>query len=592
MCGIVGCLGFKNPREYVLNGLKTLDYRGYDSAGVAYYNDGIHIYKDVGAVEHLMELVPNDIKTDIMIGHTRWATHGVPNVANTHPHISNHKKICLVHNGVIENYEDIKKMLLEKHYEFYGDTDSEIVANLIEYYYLRENDILGSLKECMSILKGSYALAIICSDYTDHMYIMKNGSPLIIGKGEGFNLVASDASPMIKYTENYIELNDQEYGRISKDDVEIFDKYGQKVIKQYIKKDIESISHDLKGYPHYMLKEIEEVPQTVKRILDTYTKDGKYCFDEKLINRLKESDHIMFIACGTSYHSSLVGGRYFEHSNKSTSKYIASEWAFDPVFPGNKPFIILISQSGETADLIHCLKIIKENNLESLILTNTGGSTLDRNCTYSILLNAGIEVSVASTKAYVAQVTVLCLLAAAIVDDYQAIKDLYSVLPLIDEIQNSYKPKIMEIARAIKNKEHLFYLGRSFDYFLSMEASLKLKEVSYIHSEAIPGGELKHGPIALIEQDTPVIVFITDHHTALSMRGNIKEVEARGAKVYVISTERNAKESDNIVVKNYPFYLSSVVVSSIAFYLAYYVTIEKGYNVDKPRNLAKSVTVE
>ena len=238
------------------------------------------------------------------------------------------------------------------------------------------------------------------------------------------------------------------------------------------------------------------------------------------------------------------------------------------------------------------MKIIKENNYESLILTNTGCSTLDRNCTYSLLLHAGIEVSVASTKAYVAQVTLLALLADAVADNPKVIEDLKSVLPLIDEIQTSYKPKIMEIANAIKKKEHLFYLGRSYDYFLSMEASLKLKEVSYIHSEAIPGGELKHGPIALIEQDTPVIVFITDHHTALPMRGNIREVQARGAKVYVIATERVATETDNIVVKNYPYYLSSVVVSSIAFYLAYYVTIEKGYNVDKPRNLAKSVTVE
>ena len=592
MCGIVGCLGFKNPREYVLNGLKTLDYRGYDSAGVAYYNDGIRIYKDVGAVEHLMEIVPQDIKTEIMIGHTRWATHGVPNVANTHPHISKHKKICLVHNGVIENYEDVKKFLISKHYDFYGDTDSEIVANLIEHYYLSENDILDSLKKCMFVLKGSYALAIICSDYPDEMFIMKNGSPLVIGKGDGFNFVASDASPMIKYTDAFIELNDQEYGRITKNSVEVFDANGVKVTKKLIKKDIESISHDLKGYPHYMLKEIEEIPQTIKRLLETYVKDGKYTFDKTLLNKLKESDHIMFIACGTSYHSSLVGGRYFEHYGKSTSKYIASEWAFDPVFPGNKPFIILISQSGETADLIHCLKIIKENNYESLILTNTGGSTLDRNCTYSLLLHAGIEVSVASTKAYVAQVTLLALLADAVADNPKVIEDLNSVLPLIDEIQTSYKPKIMEIANAIKKKEHLFYLGRSYDYFLSMEASLKLKEVSYIHSEAIPGGELKHGPIALIEQDTPVIVLITDHHTALPMRGNIREVQARGAKVYVIATERVATETDNIVVKNYPYYLSSVVVSSIAFYLAYYVTIEKGYNVDKPRNLAKSVTVE
>ncbi len=592
MCGIVGCLGFKNPREYVLNGLKTLDYRGYDSAGVAYYNDGIRIYKDVGAVEHLMELVPQDIKTDIMIGHTRWATHGVPNVANTHPHISKHKKICLVHNGVIENYEDVKKFLIGKHYDFYGDTDSEIVANLIEHYYLSENDILDALKKCMFVLKGSYALAIICNDYPDEMFVMKNGSPLVIGKGDGFNFVASDASPMIKYTDAFIELNDQEYGRITKTNVDIYDANGVKVTKKLIKKDIESISHDLKGYPHYMLKEIEEIPQTIKRLLETYVKDGKYTFDESLLNKLRESDHIMFIACGTSYHSSLVGGRYFEHYGKSTSKYIASEWAFDPVFPGNKPFIILISQSGETADLIHCLKIIKEHNLKNLIITNTGGSTLDRNCMYSLLLHSGVEVSVASTKAYVAQVTLLAMLAASLSKDTKLIDDLTDSLDVIYDIQDHYKPLIMKVADEIKDKKNLFYLGRSFDYFLSLEASLKLKEISYIHSEAIPGGELKHGPIALIEKGIPVIVFITDPETAPSMRGNIEEVKSRGAKVYTIATKSLSRPEDTIMVEDYAYYLSSVAVSSIAFYLAYYVALAKGLNVDKPRNLAKSVTVE
>ena len=592
MCGIVGSIGLKEPREYTLNSLKILDYRGYDSAGVSYFDKGIKIYKDVGSVDHLKEIVPNDIKTNVMIGHTRWATHGVPNKENTHPHISFHGSICLVHNGVIENYVEIKKFLSERGYHFYGDTDSEVVANLIDFYYSSNNDILSSIEEAMHSLKGNYAICLFTSDDPSKLYILKNGSPLVIGKGKDFNLVASDASPMIDFTNDFVELDDFEYGEITKDKITVYSKEGKVVEKTCIHKDIELLSHDLKGYPHYMLKEIEEIVPSVNRIVDTYYKNNEFVFDKNLIKDLKESDHIIFIACGTSYHSSLVGGRYFEHAGKSTSKFIASEWAFHPTFPGEKPFIILISQSGETADLIHCLKIIKEHNLKNLVITNTGGSTLDRNCSYSLLLHAGIEVSVASTKAYVAQVTLLVILASALHDDKKVIADLNHALTIVKDIQANYKPQIMKIANELKDKTNIFYLGRSYDYFLSLEASLKLKEVSYIHSEAVPGGELKHGPIALIEKDTPVIVFITDKVTAASMRGNIEEVKARGAKVYVISTKNLSKESDNIVVDDYEYYLSSVAISSVAFYLAYFVSNAKGLNVDKPRNLAKSVTVE
>ena len=287
-----------------------------------------------------------------------------------------------------------------------------------------------------------------------------------------------------------------------------------------------------------------------------------------------------------------MGGRFFEFYGKSASRFIASEWAFHPTYPGERPFIIMISQSGETADLIHCLKIIKEHNLKNLIITNTGGSTLDRNAMYSLLLHAGIEVSVASTKAYVAQVTLLALLSSALQNDKKTITDLKDSINIVYDIRDNYKPIIMKVADELKDKTNIFYLGRSYDYFLSLEASLKLKEVSYIHSEAIPGGELKHGPIALIEPGTPVIVFITDTVTASSMRGNIEEVKARGANVYTIATQKLSKKEDTIVVKDYAYYLSSVAISAVAFYLAYYVSISKGLNVDKPRNLAKSVTVE
>ena len=592
MCGIVGAIGFISPKEYVFKGLKMLDYRGYDSAGVAYFDNGIQIYKDVGSVEHLLTIVPEKIETNIMIGHTRWATHGAPTKLNTHPHLSFNKKICLVHNGVIENFKELRSFLLGKGYKFYGETDTEIIANLLEYYYIEKKDIVEAIKTIMTLVKGSYAFCFFTSDDANTLYVIKKASPLVVGLGQGFNLVASDASPMIEHTNSFIELDDLEFGIVTKDKVTIFNKKGEEIKKETISKDVELISHDLKGYPHYMIKEIEEIPQTVKRLISTYYKNGKYQFDPQLVKDLDESDHIIFIACGTSYHAGLVGGRYFEKYNKSASRFIASEWAFHPTYAGKKPFIIMISQSGETADLIHCLKIIKEHNLKNLIITNTGGSTLDRNCMYSLLLYSGIEVSVASTKAYVAQVTLLAMLAASLSKDNKLIDDLTDSLDVIYDIQDHYKPLIMKVADEIKDKKNLFYLGRSFDYFLSLEASLKLKEISYIHSEAIPGGELKHGPIALIEKGLPVIVFITDPDTAPSMRGNIEEVKSRGAKVYTISTKSLSRPEDTIMVNDYAYYLSSVAISSIAFYLAYYVALAKGLNVDKPRNLAKSVTVE
>ena len=592
MCGIVGAVGFISPKEYVFKGLKMLDYRGYDSAGIAYADNGIKIYKDVGSVEHLLTIVPETIKSNIMIGHTRWATHGAPTKLNTHPHLSFHKRICMVHNGVIENYKELKSFLKEKGYSFYGETDTEVVANLIDYYYLENGNVLETIKRVMGLLKGSYALSIFTDDDDQTLYVAKKASPLVIGLGKGFNLVASDASPMIEYTNEFIELDDFEFGAVTKEKVVIYNQDGEEVKKEAIQKDVELISHDLKGYPHYMIKEIEEIPQTVKRLISFYFQKNKFLFDPELIKDLKESDHIIFIACGTSYHAGLVGGRYFEKYDKSTSRFIASEWAFHPTYPGKKPFIIMISQSGETADLIHCLNIIKEHNLKNLIITNTGGSTLDRNCMYSLLLHSGVEVSVASTKAYVAQVTLLALLAAALDKDTKVIDDLTQALDVVYDIQYHYKPLIMKVADELKDKKNIFYLGRSFDYFLSLEASLKLKEISYIHSEAIPGGELKHGPIALIEKGIPVIVFITDPVTASSMRGNIEEVKTRGAKVYTIATKSLSRPEDTMMVEDYAYYLSSVAVSSIAFYLAYYVALAKGLNVDKPRNLAKSVTVE
>ena len=591
MCGIVGSVGFKESHKYVIEGLKTLDYRGYDSAGVAFLNETIEIYKQAGSVSHLDSLIPPSKEGSVAIGHTRWATHGKPNQNNSHPHLSYLKQFALVHNGVIENFLDIKNDLIKRGVSFSNDTDSEVIVNLIEQYFLKEKDVLTSIRLAMRDLKGSYAIGLIHLG-EERIYLMKNASPLLIGLGDNYNLIASDASPMIEYTDRFIELDDKEYGYISSNGYEIFDLDGNKVEKDYVTKEAELVKHSLNGYDHYMLKEIEEIETVIKRMSKNYCLDSGFNLDPELVRKLKESDHIIFLGCGTSYHASLIGGRYFEEMGIPTASYIASEWAFHPMFPGKKPFVIFISQSGETADLIHCLKIVKEHNYETLIITNTKGSTLERGCTYSMLLHAGVEVSVASTKAYVAQVVALLFLVASVFDLEYVKKDLPKACTVISHIRKNFKSVVKEIAGTIKDNNDIFYLGRGYDYYLSLEASLKLKEISYIHSEAIAGGELKHGPIALIENGTPVIVFITDPITASSMRGNIEEVKSRGAKVYVISTKDLSKEGDTIVVENYPSYLSSIIVSTIAFYLAYFVSLLKGYNVDKPRNLAKSVTVE
>lgn len=592
MCGIVGCIGKNKGREYIINGLKTLDYRGYDSAGIAFLKqDKIEIYKDAGSVSHLNSLIPSNADGDVLIGHTRWATHGKPNKINSHPHLSYDGEFVLVHNGIVERFAEHKASLMEEGVTFKSDTDSEVIVNMIALYYKEEKDVLKTIRRVMETIEGSYAISLIHKG-ENRLYVLKNVSPLLIGIGEDYNLVASDASPMIEHTNKFIELGDKEYGFIEKSSYKIFNFEGKEVKKELISKDIELVKHDLNGYDHYMLKEIEEIPSVITRLVNHYVLDNEFNFNKELIQKIRESDHIIFLGCGTSYHASLVGGRYFEEMlGIPTASYIASEWAFHPMFPGKKPFIVFISQSGETADLIHCLNIVKQYDYDTLLITNTSGSTLERGCKYSLNIQAGVEVSVASTKAYAAQVAMLLLVVAAVKNNIKIAEEIIKALPIIETIKNKQND-IKNVANIIKDKQSIFYIGRGYDYYLSLEASLKLKEISYIHSEAIAGGELKHGPIALIENDTPVIVFITDHMTANSMRGNIEEVKSRGARVFVISTRELSKETDTIVIDPYPNFLSSIIISTVAFYLAYYTSLSKGYDVDKPRNLAKSVTVE
>lgn len=593
MCGIVGCIGKIDAKEYLLYGLETLDYRGYDSAGVAFLNhDKIEIVKTIGSVKKLIEQITKPVDSHLGIGHTRWATHGVPSIPNAHPVQSMNKKVTLVHNGVIENFQALKDELITKGYRFNGQTDSEIVACLIEDKLLKNPNVIQVLAEVMKILHGSFACSIIIDGDFDKIYVIKRSSPLLIAKGEGFHLLASDALPLMKYANQVFDLPDDSVSVISSDSFQLFDINLQPLEINFITKDPTLISRDLNGYHHYMLKEIEEIESVVRRLMVTFHPEDKFLFDKELLETLKDSDSIIFIACGTSYHASLIGARYFRHIGKNASVFIASEWAFYPQIMGEKPFIIMLSQSGETADLIHALKVAREHDLKMLLITNVQGSTLERASDYSIFLNAGSEISVASTKAYAAQVASLALLTNSLQNRHNIIRDLNESCSVISEIRTSHKSEIEAMANKLKNSRDIYFLGRGYDYDLSLEASLKLKEISYIHSEAIPGGELKHGPIALIEPGTPFIVFVTDDVTALSMRNNIQEIKARGAEVFVVTTKKLALPGDYIVVGDYRRYLSSVAISSIAFYFAYYVSLKKGLNVDKPRNLAKAVTVE
>lgn len=592
MCGIVGAVGIKDPREYIINGLNKLQYRGYDSAGVAFVNNSIYVYKEVGDVSKVSAILPRIPDEAPSIGHTRWATHGKVSKINSHPHLSMHKDFCLVHNGVIENFLAIKNMLLEKGYVFVSQTDTEVVVNLIEYfYYLYNKDILRSIKESVATIKGSYAIAFIHQG-EDDIYIMKNHSPLTVGVRDDGLLVASDISPMAGLTNRFIHLNDKEYGYISKDDLHIFNQNGEEVNKEVEEIDIDKSNYDKSGYQHFMLKEIEEINEVISRLDKTYISGTHINIPKEILSAIKSADGIIFLGCGTSYHASLMGNRYFEHIGIQSASFIASEWAYHPTSYFVHPLVILISQSGETADLIKALKIAKEKGYPTLSLTNVKDSSIYEQSDYSLLLYAGNEIAVASTKVYSAEVLLLYLLSLSVSEKNIEPSDLDMVRHVNEMIKHGYLDAIKSLASTIKNKSHVFFLGRGSDYYLALEASLKLKEISYIHSEAFTAGELKHGPIALIEKNTPVIVFISEKETAKLIRGNIEEVKSRGAKVFVITRKSLAQPSDDIILDDYPQQLTGLTMSSIAFYLAYYTSIFKNLDVDRPRNLAKSVTVE
>lgn len=589
MCGIVGYAGKKNVIKNIMTGLKSLEYRGYDSAGIAYINDNsdINILKKEGPIKNLDKILNYEDEASIGISHTRWATHGEANDINSHPHRQG--KITLVHNGIIENYDVLKKELIKEGYTFKTNTDTEVAAAVIDNLYKKTGSMIEALKEATDILKGSYAFNIINDDISDTIFGIRKDSPLIVGVSSEGNILASDIPAIIHITNKYVVLDNFDIVVLTKDSVEYYDRNGKRITKEIREFDQEEEVIGKQGYDHFMLKEINEQGEVVKKLLSLYTKDNKVTIDFD-IHKYKNID---IVACGSASFAGQIGKYYIEnYANIKTSVYYASEYRYQKNFFNKDTLVILISQSGETADTLAALKLAKEAGIDTLAIVNRKDSSIAREAKEVIYTKAGIEIAVATTKAYLAQVIVLLLLAIKGNDKEEEYLDSIRVLPnLITKYINEYD--YSSIAKVIENKEHVFYLGRGIDYYLSMEGSLKLKEISYIHSEAFQAGELKHGSISLIDKDFGVIAVVTDKSISDKTISNLKEVAARGAKIVAITNIADDNFSDyKILVDDYNELLNPLMAIVPMQLLAYNVAKLKDLDIDKPRNLAKSVTVE
>lgn len=589
MCGIVGYAGKTNVIKNIMTGLKSLEYRGYDSSGIAYLdkNNNIKIYKKVGQIKNLDQILNYEDEASLGISHTRWATHGGVTDTNAHPH--NQGKITLVHNGIIENYEELKKELEKEGYNFKSSTDSEVAAALIDKLYKENKDMLKTLVILKDKLKGSYAFNIINSDIPNKIYGIRKDVPLIVGVSDHGNMFASDIPAILHVTNKYIVLNNNEIVELEQDNIKYYNSEGKEItkeVKEYAGT-IDSISKN--GYDHFMLKEINEESEVVKNILNLYTKNNKI----KDIYNIKKYKNIDIVACGSASFAGQIGKYYIEkYANIKTDVYYASEYRYQKNFFTKDTLVILISQSGETADTLAALKLAKENSINTLAIVNRRDSSIAREADSVIYTEAGIEVAVATTKAYLAQVLILLLLAFKDNNkETKLLEDLKLLPNLITKYINEYD--YSNIANILKDKEHIFYLGRGIDYYLSMEGSLKLKEISYIHSEAFQAGELKHGSISLIDKDFGVVSVVTDKTISDKTISNLKEVSARGAKIITITNIKDNNFADyTILVEDYDEILNPLLVIVPMQMIAYNVAKLRDCDIDKPRNLAKSVTVE
>ncbi|WP_340372574.1 glutamine--fructose-6-phosphate transaminase (isomerizing) [Peribacillus sp. FSL E2-0218] len=600
MCGIVGYIGLNDAKEILLKGLEKLEYRGYDSSGIAVKNEsGVTVFKEKGRIADLRGAVDENTVAHTGIGHTRWATHGIPSRENAHPHQSNSGRLTLVHNGVIENYAILKREYLQD-VAFKSETDTEVIVQLIEKFVNDGMEVEEAFRQTLTLLEGSYAIALLDTKNDETIFVAKNKSPLLIGVGKDFNVVASDAMAMLQVTDQFLELMDKEMVIVTKEKVTIKNLSNEEVMRAPYTAELDASDIEKGTYPHYMLKEVDEQPAVIRKIIQAYqNEEGKLAIDYNITEAVSEADRIYIIACGTSYHAGLIGKQFLENMAQiPVEVHVASEFTYNMPLLSKKPLFIFISQSGETADSRAVLVSIKALGHKALTITNVPGSTLSREADYTLLLHAGPEIAVASTKAYTAQVAVLSILANVtgqfrnLEYDFDLVKELGIVATAMEALCDS-KEEMEAIAHEyLSVTRNCFFIGRSLDYYVVLEGALKLKEISYIQAEGFAGGELKHGTIALIEEGTPVIALATQAGVNLSIRGNVKEVVARGANPCIISMKGLEEEDDRFVIPEVHELLTPLISVIPLQLIAYYAALHRECDVDKPRNLAKSVTVE
>ncbi|EEM49904.1 glutamine--fructose-6-phosphate transaminase (isomerizing) [Bacillus cereus] len=600
MCGIVGFIGEQDAKEILLKGLEKLEYRGYDSAGIAVQaENSVVVYKEKGRIAKLREIVDENVAASVGIGHTRWATHGVPSKVNAHPHQSTSKRFTLVHNGVIENYELVKKEYLQD-VTFVSETDTEVIVQLMEQQVSTGLSVEEAFRNTLSLLHGSYAIGLLDAENPNMIYVAKNKSPLLVGVGDNFNVVASDAMAMLQVTDQFIELMDKEIVIVTKESITIKNLQGETIERAPFTAELDASDIEKGTYPHFMLKEIDEQPLVIRNIIQKYQdENGEIELNQDIRNAILDSDRIYIIACGTSYHAGLVGKQFIEKFAKMPVEvHVASEFSYNMPLLTERPFFIYISQSGETADSRAVLVQTNEMGHKALTITNVPGSTLSREADYTLPLYAGPEIAVASTKAYTAQLAVLSILAADIakakgeVLDFDLTHELGLVANAMIELCDQKEEMDALAKQFLATTRNCFFIGRSVDFYVGLEGALKLKEISYIQAEGFAGGELKHGTIALIENGTPVIALATQEHVNLGIRGNVKEVVARGANPCIISMKGLEMEGDSFVLPAVHEALAPLVAVIPLQLISYYAALHRECDVDKPRNLAKSVTVE
>lgn len=604
MCGIVGVVGNSNATDILLQGLEKLEYRGYDSAGIFVADkDKAQLVKSVGRIAELEAKVVGKVSGTAGIGHTRWATHGKPSEDNAHPHTSKTGRFVLVHNGVIENYLYIKETYLVGH-DLKGQTDTEIAVHLIGKFVEEDGlSVLEAFKKALHIIEGSYAFALMDATDSEVIYVAKNKSPLLIGLGDGYNMVCSDAMAMIRETSEFMEIHDKELVVVTKDTVTVQDYDGNSIERDSYQAELDLSDIGKGTYPFYMLKEIDEQPTVMRKLISTYAdENGNVNVDDAIIKAVQEADRLYIIAAGTSYHAGFAAKNFLEALTDTPVELgIASEWGYYTPILSKKPLFIFISQSGETADSRQVLVKANQMGIPSLTVTNIPGSTLSREATHTMLLHAGPEIAVASTKAYTAQVATLAFLAKAvgeannspIAKSFDLVHELSIVAQAIEATLSEKDLIADKVEKLLATTRNAFYIGRGSDYYVTMEAALKLKEISYIQCEGFAAGELKHGTISLIEDGTPVIALLSSNEAvAAHTRGNIQEVVARGANALTIVEEGLEREGDDIIVNKVHPFLSAISMVIPTQLIAYYASLQRGLDVDKPRNLAKAVTVE